>query len=81
MTQTASANEQAHGHDQNDLTAQAVVVTADDLPLHCPTSKTPLWNMHPRVFLDIVDTGSARCPYCGTTYTLAPGTHIHRHGN
>jgi uncharacterized Zn-finger protein len=22
------------------------------------------------VFLDVADTGSAKCPYCGTTYVL-----------
>jgi uncharacterized Zn-finger protein len=27
-----------------------------------------VWNQHPRVFLDVVDTGSAQCPYCGTRY-------------
>jgi uncharacterized Zn-finger protein len=25
------------------------------------------------VFLDVAHTGSARCPYCGTLYRLAPG--------
>jgi uncharacterized Zn-finger protein len=35
--------------------------------------------MHPRVFLDIADTGSAKCPYCGTEYKLAEGTVIHGH--
>lgn len=45
-----------------------VVVTEKDLPLHCPTPAMKLWNQHPRVFLDVVDTGSAQCPYCGTRY-------------
>ena len=40
--------------------AQApVMVNGADLPLHCPTSETPSWNLHPRVFLDITHTGQA----------------------
>jgi uncharacterized Zn-finger protein len=53
------------------VTARApseVAVTAKDLPLHCPTPAMQVWNQHPRVFLDVVDTGSAQCPYCGTRY-------------
>lgn len=45
-----------------------VEVTEKDLPLHCPTPDTPVWNHHPRVFLDVVDLGTVRCPYCGTLY-------------
>ncbi len=56
-----------------------VIVTAADLPLHRPSSKAPLWSMHPRVFLDIVDTGSVKCPYCSTEYKLAEGTVVHGH--
>jgi len=56
-----------------------VMVTAEDLPLHCPGSKAPLWSMHPRVFLDIVDTGSVKCPYCSTEYKLAEGTVVRAH--
>lgn len=48
-----------------------------DLPLHCPTQAA--WNLHPRVFLDVVSTGSAKCPYCGTQYQLKPGTAPHGH--
>ncbi|MBI3068998.1 MAG: zinc-finger domain-containing protein [Betaproteobacteria bacterium] len=50
-----------------------IEVTADDLPLHCPTPEMALWNAHPRVFLPIEDTGEALCPYCGTTFTLKGG--------
>ena len=39
-----------------------------DLPLHCPTPGTPLWNMHPRVFLDVAKEGECLCPYCGARY-------------
>ena len=64
-----------------DLTAQTVTVTADDLPLHCPGDKAPVWSMHPRVFLDVTKTGEVKCPYCGTTYKLAPGTVLAGHGH
>jgi uncharacterized Zn-finger protein len=60
--------------------ADAVVrVTAKDLPVYCPNPAMPLWSSHPRVFLDVVPTGSAMCPYCGTRYQLEggarPGAH------
>ncbi|HED12477.1 MAG TPA: zinc-finger domain-containing protein [Gammaproteobacteria bacterium] len=45
-------------------------IGAEDLPLHCPTDRMPLWNSHPRVFLPLEKTGEVRCPYCGTLYTL-----------
>ena len=41
-----------------------------DLPLSCPMPEMVLWNSHPRVYLPIEQTGSAKCPYCGTEYTL-----------
>jgi uncharacterized Zn-finger protein len=27
-----------------------------------------VWCYHPRVFLDVVDAGEMRCPYCSTLY-------------
>lgn len=65
----------------DDLSAHTVSVNAEDLPLHCPGDKAPLWRMHPRVFLDVAKTGSVKCPYCGTLYTLAPGTVLTGHGH
>jgi uncharacterized Zn-finger protein len=41
-----------------------------DLPLHCPLPEMSLWNSHPRVYLPIEDNGKAKCPYCGTEFTL-----------
>ena len=41
-----------------------------DLPLHCPLPEMSLWNSHPRVYLPIEDSGAAKCPYCGTEFTL-----------
>ena len=53
--------------------AEAVVVTAAELPLACPNPRMALWSAHPRVFLDVAATGEARCPYCGTVYRLQGG--------
>jgi uncharacterized Zn-finger protein len=36
----------------------------------------PLWSSHPKVFIDLSHNGTGRCPYCGTTYKLAPGVKI-----
>ncbi|WP_092483083.1 zinc-finger domain-containing protein [Candidatus Ichthyocystis hellenicum] len=46
---------------------QPIEVSPSDLPLHCPQSQE-LWNLHPRVFLDVEKTGQATCPYCGQNY-------------
>ena len=48
-------------------------VTAADLPLSCPMPGAPLWSGHPRVYLPLAETGTARCPYCGAEYVLVGG--------
>ena len=45
-------------------------VTHADLPLSCPMPGMSLWNSHPKVYLAVEATGSAKCPYCGAQYTL-----------
>ena len=55
----------------NELNQTQVTVTAADLPLHCPMPQQKLWNTHPRVFLPVEASGHAKCPYCGTEYTLS----------
>lgn len=45
-------------------------VTRDDLPLSCPMPGMSLWNSHPKVYLPIETSGSAKCPYCGADYSL-----------
>lgn len=45
-------------------------VEESDLPLSCPMPEMTLWNSHPRVYLPIEETGSAKCPYCGAEFTL-----------
>ena len=47
-----------------------IEITAKDLPLHCPTESAPLWCQHPRVYLDVLHTGEAVCPYCSTRYVF-----------
>ena len=44
----------------------------------CPSAKADmaLWNSHPKVYLDVAKTGSAKCPYCGTVYQLKAGEHV-----
>ena len=49
----------------------AIEVRASDLPVHCPLPGSSLWNSHPRVYIPVKENGGqARCPYCGTLYTL-----------
>jgi len=61
-------------------TTSVVEVTASDLQgpgvVFCPNPKMPLWSSHPKVFIDLSHDGAGRCPYCGTTYRLAPGVRI-----
>ncbi|GGX29944.1 zinc-finger domain-containing protein [Pigmentiphaga litoralis] len=56
-----------------------IEVDAEDLPISCPGPHTPLWNMHPKVFLDVATTGAAMCSYCGQEYRLKPGAKVHGH--
>jgi len=44
----------------------------------CPSPKADmkLWNSHPKVYLDVAQTGAAKCPYCGTVYKLKEGEHF-----
>ncbi|HEY1328482.1 MAG TPA: zinc-finger domain-containing protein [Casimicrobiaceae bacterium] len=53
--------------------AEPVTVQPKDLPVFCPNPGMPLWSSHPRVFLDVAETGEAMCPYCGTRYRLKGG--------
>ena len=49
--------------------AQSVVtLAADELPAYCPNPSMPVWNHHPRVFLNVDNGRVALCPYCGTRY-------------
>lgn len=50
-----------------------VELSARELPAFCPNPAMPVWNHHPRVFLDVATTGQQMCPYCGTVYRLKAG--------
>ena len=53
-----------------DNTQRYVEISAEQLPLHCPTPEMALWNTHPRVYLPIEELGVAVCPYCETEFVL-----------
>jgi uncharacterized Zn-finger protein len=59
--------------------SKTIQVSAKDLPLHCPTEEVALWCSHPRVFLDLSETGKASCPYCGKVYQLKAGESVSHH--
>ncbi|MBS0445731.1 MAG: zinc-finger domain-containing protein [Proteobacteria bacterium] len=66
----------------NHKQAQAAVeLAAADLQgpgvTFCPNPKMPLWNHHPKVFIDVATEGVGSCPYCGTVYRLKAGEHVH----
>lgn len=46
----------------------AVKIGSADLPLSCPLPNMSVWNMHPKVYLDLDEDQQAKCPYCGTVY-------------
>lgn len=47
-----------------------IPVAESDLPVYCPGPNSPLWSMHPRVYIEIEKKGEAICPYCSATYQL-----------
>lgn len=65
------------------MSSSVVEVLSADLrggtSIVCPNPRMQIWNTHPRVFLDVVSTGSAICPYCGTEYKLKEGEQVHAH--
>ena len=49
----------------------AIEVKRDELPVHCPTEGSSLWNSHPRVYIPVLENGGeSRCPYCGALFKL-----------
>ena len=63
--------------------SSAIEVTAHYLHgpgvVTCPNPKMALWSNHPKVFIDVVTTGSGKCPYCGTVYAIKAGEKVHSH--
>lgn len=58
---------------------ETIFIEASDLPLYCPGPRSPLWSMHPRVYIEVVKSGSALCPYCSASYQLKEGEKVHGH--
>ncbi|MFN9709748.1 MAG: zinc-finger domain-containing protein [Burkholderiales bacterium] len=60
-----------------------IEVTAQNLQgpglIACPNPQMKLWSNHPKVYLDVLTTGEAKCPYCGTVYRIRPGEKLHSH--
>jgi uncharacterized Zn-finger protein len=50
-----------------------VTLRADELPAYCPNPSMPVWNHHPRVYLELAGGRTVLCPYCGTRYRVAEG--------
>ena len=76
MSNTAKSSATA----PSNINPQAVVeLDGKDLPAHCPNPSMAAWSSHPRVSLDMSETGAATCPYCGTQYQLKPGAAVKGH--
>lgn len=60
-----------------------VELTAAQVPdggaVFCPNPAMPIWNHHPRVFIDLTHSGEGACPYCGTRYRLRAGERLSGH--
>jgi uncharacterized Zn-finger protein len=67
------------------MTQAVIELLAKDLnpegDVYCPNPKADmkLWNSHPKVYLNVADSGQGKCPYCGTVYQLKAGEHFHGH--
>ena len=63
-------------------TSSNIELLASDLNsqggVFCPSPKAAMkvLDNHPKVYLDVARTGSAKCPYCGTVYALKAGEHF-----
>ncbi len=71
-TVSCSSDVSKNGLEKHDLKKQVISIGQSDLPLSCPRSDSPLWSMHPRVFLPIEQSEDKKitCPYCSATYEL-----------
>ena len=54
--------------------AEIITVSESNLPVYCPGPQSPLWSLHPRVYIEIEKNGIASCPYCSATYQLKKQT-------
>ena len=61
------------------MSKMQIELLAKDLNDPNPKADMKIWNSHPKVYLDVGHTGTAKCPYCGTEYTLKAGEHFDGH--
>ena len=67
------------------MSKSLVEILAKDLNdqggVYCPSplAEMKIWDGHPKVYLDVAHSGSAKCPYCGTVYKLKEGEHFGGH--
>ncbi|WP_198674686.1 zinc-finger domain-containing protein [Rhodoferax ferrireducens] len=67
------------------MSKSLVEILAKDLNeqggVYCPSplADMKIWDGHPKVYLDVAHSGSAKCPYCGTVYKLKEGEHFGGH--
>ena len=47
-----------------------IKVAANSKSVCCPPKGQELWNLHPRVYLDIEKSREVKCPYCGNHFEL-----------
>ena len=65
-------------------TPPTIELRAEDLTpnggTYCPNPKAGMAvvNNHPKVYLDLGHSDTAKCPYCGTVYQLKAGEHLDR---
>jgi len=55
-----------------DGTAHSRVIELENpaLPIACPNKDSPVWYLHPRIYLDPMHEDMMMCPYCGTIYRI-----------
>jgi len=42
----------------------------ENKPVVCPPPDERIWDAHPRVYLNLDESGHVNCPYCGTAFIL-----------
>ena len=47
-----------------------IKVSKNQLPACCPPKDQAHWNQHPRVYLELSESKTASCPYCGNKFEL-----------
>jgi len=45
-------------------------VNSSDLPVSCPSRDMSTWDSHPKIYMEMSESGEAVCQYCGAQYIL-----------